>query len=77
MQFENSTTNSTTNSKGGPSPLKGIKVIELGQVLSAPFAGSIFADLGAEVIKIERTISGDDARTMGPAFRGGDALNYL
>ena len=76
MQFENSTTNSTTNSKGGPSPLKGIKVIELGQVLSAPFAGSIFADLGAEVIKIERTISGDDARTMGPAFRGGDALNF-
>jgi formyl-CoA transferase len=57
-------------------PLKGIKVIELGQVLSAPFAGSIFADLGAEVIKIERSSTGDDARTMGPAFRQGDALNF-
>jgi formyl-CoA transferase len=57
-------------------PLSGLKVIELGQVLSAPFAGSIFADLGAEVIKIERVGTGDDARTMGPPFRGGDALNF-
>lgn len=60
----------------GPLPLGGLKVIELGQVLSAPFAGAVFADLGAEVIKIERLGSGDDARTMGPAFKGGDALNF-
>ena len=57
-------------------PLNGIRVIELGQVLSAPFAGSILADLGAEVLKIEKCEGGDDARHMGPAFRHGDALNF-
>jgi len=45
-------------------------------VLSAPFAGSILADLGAQVVKVERVQSGDDARHMGPAFRRGDALSF-
>ena len=57
-------------------PLAGIRVLELGQVLSGPFAGAILADLGAEVLKIERPEGGDDARNMGPAFRHGDALNF-
>jgi formyl-CoA transferase len=48
-------------------------VIELGQILAGPFAGAIFADLGAEVLKIERVDGGDDGRRMGPVFRGGDA----
>lgn len=56
--------------------LDGIRVLELGQVLAGPFAGAIFADLGAEVIKLEREDGGDDARHMGPAFRHGDALNF-
>ena len=56
--------------------LQGISVLELGQVLAGPFAGAIFADLGAEVIKLERIEGGDDARTMGAAFRYGDALNF-
>ncbi len=56
--------------------LAGVRVLELGQVLAGPFAGAIFADLGAEVIKIERLAGGDDARQMGPAFRHGDALNF-
>ncbi|WP_399697999.1 CaiB/BaiF CoA transferase family protein [Xenophilus sp.] len=56
--------------------LEGVRVLELGQVLAGPFAGAILADLGAEVIKIERTEGGDDARRMGPAFRHGDALNF-
>jgi len=56
--------------------LAGLRVIELGQVLSGPFAGAIFADLGAEVIKVEKPDGGDDARQMGPAFRHGDALNF-
>ena len=50
-------------------PLHGLRVIELGQVLAAPFAGAIFADLGAQVLKIERLEGGDDARRMGEAFR--------
>jgi crotonobetainyl-CoA:carnitine CoA-transferase CaiB-like acyl-CoA transferase len=56
--------------------LTGIRVIELGQFLAAPFGGMIFADLGAEVIKIERPGVGDDGRRMGPPFRGGDALSF-
>ena len=57
-------------------PLAGVRVLELGQVLAGPFAGAILADLGAEVLKIERIEGGDDARHMGPAFRHGDALNF-
>ncbi|MDM0022214.1 CaiB/BaiF CoA transferase family protein [Variovorax saccharolyticus] len=53
--------------------LKGIRVIELGQVLAGPFAGAILADLGAEVVKIERVDGGDDARHMGEPFRNGDS----
>lgn len=56
--------------------LEGIRVLELGQVLAGPFAGSIFAGLGAEVIKVERTEGGDDARRMGAAFHGGDSLIF-
>ena len=56
--------------------LQGIRVLELGQVLSAPFAGAIMGDLGAEVLKIERVDGGDDARRMGMDFRHGDALTF-
>ena len=56
--------------------LEGIRVLELGQVLAGPFAGAILADLGADVVKLERVEGGDDARHMGPAFRHGDALNF-
>jgi crotonobetainyl-CoA:carnitine CoA-transferase CaiB-like acyl-CoA transferase len=56
--------------------LSGLRVLELGQVLAGPFAGAIFADLGAEVLKIERIEGGDDARRMGPAFRHGDAHTF-
>ncbi len=57
-------------------PLSGLKVVELGQVLAGPFAGAVFADLGAEVIKIERPDGGDDARNMGSNFRHGDSLIF-
>ena len=57
-------------------PLAGLTVVELGQVLAGPFAGAIFADLGASVIKIERPEGGDDARQMGKAFRHGDSLTF-
>lgn len=56
--------------------LAGLRVIEVGQVLAGPYAGAIFADLGAEVLKVERIDGGDDARHMGPAFRHGDALTF-
>ncbi|MET4578701.1 CaiB/BaiF CoA transferase family protein [Ottowia thiooxydans] len=56
--------------------LAGTKVIELGQMLAGPYAGSILADLGAEVVKIERPDGGDDARRMGAAFVNGDSLAF-
>jgi formyl-CoA transferase len=57
-------------------PLAGLRVIEMGQVLAGPFAGAIFADLGAEVLKIERAEGGDDGRRMGVAFHGDDSLIF-
>ncbi|MET4697085.1 crotonobetainyl-CoA:carnitine CoA-transferase CaiB-like acyl-CoA transferase [Constrictibacter sp. MBR-5] len=49
-------------------PLKGIRVLEVGQALAGPLAGSILADMGAEVIKVEKPDGGDDGRTWGPPF---------
>lgn len=50
-----------------PAPLEGIKVVELARVLAGPWAGQIFADLGAEVVKVESP-QGDDTRDWGPPF---------
>jgi formyl-CoA transferase len=46
-------------------PLKGIKVLELGQFIAGPFVGMQLADLGAEVVKVERPIQGDPFRAFG------------
>ncbi|PLX39098.1 MAG: CoA transferase [Hyphomicrobiales bacterium] len=48
-------------------PLAGVKVLELARILAGPWAGQIFADLGAEVIKVESP-HGDDTRGWGPPF---------
>lgn len=53
-----------------PLPLRGVTVIELGMVLAGPYAGSLLADLGATVIKIEPPETGDGARQMGPRKNG-------
>ena len=49
-------------------PLAGIKVIELARILAGPWCGQLLADLGAEVIKVERPGEGDDTRHWGPPF---------
>jgi crotonobetainyl-CoA:carnitine CoA-transferase CaiB-like acyl-CoA transferase len=48
--------------------LEGVRVIEVGQALAGPLAGVIMADMGADVIKIEKPDGGDDARIWGPPF---------
>jgi crotonobetainyl-CoA:carnitine CoA-transferase CaiB-like acyl-CoA transferase len=52
-------------------PLHGLKVLELARVLAGPWAGQVLADLGADVIKIERPGAGDDTRAWGPPFAKG------
>jgi len=51
-----------------PGPLTGLRVLELARILAGPWAGQIFADLGADVIKVERAGAGDDTRGWGPPF---------
>ena len=49
-------------------PLNGVRVLEMARILAGPWCGQILADLGAEVIKIERPGVGDDTRLWGPPF---------
>ena len=51
------------NIKAGTPPLKGIRVLEMGQLIAGPFAGQILAAFGAEVVKIEPPVRGDPLRT--------------
>ncbi|MET0703052.1 MAG: CaiB/BaiF CoA-transferase family protein [Mycobacterium sp.] len=51
-------------------PLHGVRVLDLSRILAAPLASQLLADMGAEVIKVERPGSGDDARQYGPPFLG-------
>ena len=60
-----------------PGPLAGIRVLELARILAGPWAGQILADLGADVVKIERTGAGDDTRGWGPPFVEGADGNKL
>ena len=51
-----------------PKPLAGLRVLELARILAGPWAGQLLADLGADVIKVERAGTGDDTRGWGPPF---------
>lgn len=57
-------------------PLKGITVLEMGHSVAGPYAGLILAELGAEVIKLEKPVDGDYARGWGPPFWKGDAAIF-
>ncbi|WP_219975654.1 CaiB/BaiF CoA transferase family protein [Rubrobacter xylanophilus] len=58
-------------------PLRGLRVLDLSRVLAGPFATMVLGDLGADVIKVEHPERGDDTRSWGPPFAGGEAAYFL
>jgi crotonobetainyl-CoA:carnitine CoA-transferase CaiB-like acyl-CoA transferase len=58
-------------------PLSGLKVLELARILAGPWAGQLLADLGADVLKVERPEVGDDTRRWGPPFAADGAAAYF
>lgn len=73
---ETGTTETSTTGPGAtapdvaPGPLVGLRVIDLGQVVAAPMAGSLLADFGADVIKVEQPGAGDPIRRLGKMADG-------
>jgi crotonobetainyl-CoA:carnitine CoA-transferase CaiB-like acyl-CoA transferase len=57
-------------------PLRGLKILEIGHSIAAPYTGMILAELGADVIKLENPDGGDYARDWGPPFWGGAASAF-
>jgi crotonobetainyl-CoA:carnitine CoA-transferase CaiB-like acyl-CoA transferase len=58
-------------------PLEGVRVVDLTRILSGPYATMMLADMGAEVIKIERPGAGDDTRQWGPPFIEGESTYFM
>ena len=58
-------------------PLEGITVVDCTQILAGPYCTMLLADMGADVVKIEKPQGGDDTRRMGPPFVDGVAASFL
>ena len=58
-------------------PLQGIVVLDCTQVMAGPFCSLLLADMGADVIKVEKPDGGDDNRRMGPPFINGRSAAFL
>jgi crotonobetainyl-CoA:carnitine CoA-transferase CaiB-like acyl-CoA transferase len=58
-------------------PLAGVRVVDAARVLAGPFCGQLLADLGADVVKLERPGTGDDTRGWGPPFLGELSAYFL
>jgi len=60
-----------------PGPIQGVKVLELAQIMAGPTCGLMLADLGAEVIKIEKIPGGDDTRRFLPPDINGESAAFM
>jgi crotonobetainyl-CoA:carnitine CoA-transferase CaiB-like acyl-CoA transferase len=60
-----------------PPALEGIRVLDLTQIMAGPFCAMLLADLGAEVIKIEKPQGGDDSRRMAPPYYNGESAAFI
>jgi len=58
-------------------PLRGVRVLDLSRVLAGPYCSMVLADLGADVVKVERPQGGDETRGWGPPFAAGEAAYFL
>lgn len=58
-------------------PLDGVKVLDLTQIMAGPFCTMLLADMGADVVKVEKPAGGDDTRRMGPPFVNGESAAFL
>jgi crotonobetainyl-CoA:carnitine CoA-transferase CaiB-like acyl-CoA transferase len=66
--------NDTARSRG---PLSGMRVIELAHIMSGPICGMMLADMGADVIKVEKLPGGDDCRRFAPILEGGESASFM
>jgi crotonobetainyl-CoA:carnitine CoA-transferase CaiB-like acyl-CoA transferase len=64
-------------SKSAQSPLAGLRVLDLTRVLAGPFCTMILGDMGADVVKVEQPVRGDDTRSWGPPFQGPESAYFL
>ena len=63
--------------EGTFTPLEGVKVLDLTQIMAGPYCTMMLADMGADVVKVEKPNGGDDTRRMGPPFIEGESAAFL
>jgi crotonobetainyl-CoA:carnitine CoA-transferase CaiB-like acyl-CoA transferase len=67
----------TAQQTGAPGALAGLRVLDLTRVLAGPVCAMMLGDMGADVLKVEPVGSGDDTRSWGPPFVGGESAYFL
>lgn len=58
-------------------PLAGVRILDLTRVLAGPYCTMLLGDLGADVVKVEAPGTGDETRSWGPPFQGGESTYFL